>query len=44
VHYRSDIEAGRIARTVLAALAMNHPDFPREFAAARAELRATLGL
>ena len=43
VHYRSDIEAGRIAGTALAALAMNNPDFQREFAAARAELRTALG-
>ena len=43
VHYRSDIEAGRIAGTAMAALAMNNPDFQREFAAARAELRTALG-
>jgi acid phosphatase (class A) len=44
VHYRSDIEAGRIAGTVLAAAAMRHPDFQRDFTAARSELRAALGL
>ncbi len=43
VHYRSDIEAGRIAGTVLAALAMNDPAFAEPFAAAKAELRAALG-
>jgi len=43
VHYRSDIEAGRIAGTALAALAMNNPDFQREFVVARGELRAVLG-
>jgi len=43
VHYRTDIEAGRIAGTVLAAVAMNNPDFQRGFAAARTELRAALG-
>lgn len=44
VHYRSDIEAGRIAGTVLAALAMTDPSFTGAFAAAKAELRAALGL
>jgi len=44
LHHRSDIEAGRIAGTVLAAVAMNNPDFQRDFAVARAELRAALGL
>ncbi len=44
VHYRSDIEAGRIAGTVLAALAMNDGSFKVAFAAAKAELRAALGM
>ncbi len=44
VHYRSDIEAGRTAGTVLAAIAMNQPQFRAEFAEARAELRAALGM
>jgi acid phosphatase (class A) len=44
VHYRSDIEAGRTAGTVLAAVAMNHPRFKAEFAEAKAELRAALGM
>jgi len=43
VHYRSDIDAGRIAGTVLAAMARRHPDFQRDFTAAQAELRAALG-
>jgi acid phosphatase (class A) len=43
VHLRSDIEAGRIAGTVLAAVVRNNPKFKAEFAAARAELRAALG-
>lgn len=44
VHYRSDIEAGRTAGTVLAAIAMNQPQFRAEFAEAKAELRAALGM
>ena len=44
VHYRSDIEGGRIAGTLIAAFAMQNPDFKREFASARKELRKTLGL
>jgi acid phosphatase (class A) len=44
VHYRTDIEAGRIAGTAMAAVLMNDPQFRAEFAAARAELRAALGL
>ena len=44
VHYRSDIEAGRIAGTVLAAVAMDHPQFKVEFSEARGELRAALGM
>ncbi len=43
VHHRSDIEAGRIAGTALAAVMMNDPKFKAEFAAARAELRGALG-
>ncbi len=43
VHYPTDVEAGRIAGTVLAAVAMNNADYQRDFAAARAELRAALG-
>jgi acid phosphatase (class A) len=43
VHHRSDIEAGRIAGTVLAAVVRNNPKFKAEFSAARAELREALG-
>jgi acid phosphatase (class A) len=43
VHYRSDIEAGRISGTVIAAFLMNDKNFEKDFAAAKTELRATLG-
>ncbi len=44
VHYRSDIEAGRIAGSVIAAIIMQHEDFKTEYAAAKSELRADLGM
>jgi len=44
IHYRSDIEAGRIAGSVIAARIMEQQDFQTEFAAAKAELRKALGL
>jgi acid phosphatase (class A) len=44
VHYRSDIEAGRISGIAMAAAALASPGFQEPFAAARAELRAALGL
>lgn len=44
IHYRSDIEAGRIAGSLIAEAIWNQPDFAAEFAAAKAELRAALGL
>lgn len=44
IHYRSDIEAGRIAGTVIAATIMTHPDYKAEYDAAKEELRKTLGL
>ena len=44
VHYRSDIEMGRIAGSVIAAVIMTHDDFNAEFASAKVELRAALGL
>jgi acid phosphatase (class A) len=44
IHFRADIEAGRIAGTVIAARIMEQPDFQAEFAPAKAELRKTLGL
>jgi len=44
VHYRSDIEAGRIGGTVIAAFAMQNPQFRKEFEEVRKEVRKTLGL
>jgi len=44
IHYRSDIEAGRIAGSLIAEAIWSQPDFAAEFAAAKAELRAALGL
>jgi acid phosphatase (class A) len=43
VHYRSDIEAGRISGTVIAALLLKDQNFIKDFAAAKAELRTALG-
>jgi acid phosphatase (class A) len=43
VHYRSDVEAGRIAGTVLAHEILKRPSFKKEFEKARAELRGALG-
>jgi acid phosphatase (class A) len=44
IHYPSDIEMGRISGTVIAQTISTHPDFKEEFEAAKAELRAALGL
>lgn len=44
VHYRSDVEMGRIAGSAIAAVLMTRSDFKSDFAAARKELRAALGL
>jgi acid phosphatase (class A) len=44
VHYPSDVEAGWIAGTIVAYALMREPRFETDFAAARAEVRATLGL
>ena len=44
IHYRSDIEAGRIAGSLIAEAIWSQADFAAEFAAAKAELRAALGL
>lgn len=44
IHYRSDVEMGRIAGSVIAATIMRHDDFKAEFAEARTELRHSLGL
>jgi acid phosphatase (class A) len=44
IHYASDIEMGRISGTVIAQTISTHPDFKQEFEAAKAELRAALGM
>jgi acid phosphatase (class A) len=44
IHYRSDIEMGRISGTVIAQTISTHPDFKAEFDSAKAELRSALGL
>lgn len=44
VHYRSDVEMGRIAGSVIAASLTTRPEYKSEFAAAQKELRAVLGL
>jgi acid phosphatase (class A) len=44
IHYPSDIEMGRISGTAIAQSISTHPDFRQEFEAAKAELRAVLGL
>lgn len=43
VHYRSDIEAGKRAGTVMAAIMFADPAFRTDYEAARAELRTALG-
>ena len=43
-HFASDVEMGRIAGTVIAAVALHQPSFAADYAAARMELRAALGL
>jgi len=44
VHYRSDVEMGRIAGSVIAATLMARPDFRKDFNAAQKELRRVLEL
>jgi acid phosphatase (class A) len=44
IHYPTDIEAGRIAGTVIAETIMSHDDYKTEFEAAKAELRTVLGM
>ena len=44
VHYPTDIEAGRISATAIAATLMSNPVFKSEFGSARAEIRKALGL
>jgi acid phosphatase (class A) len=43
VHYRSDVEAGRISGTVIAAMLLKDKKFMVDFNAAKAELRTALG-
>jgi acid phosphatase (class A) len=43
-HFPSDIEAGRLAGTVIAAEVMQDPSWQQDYSAARAELRKALGL
>lgn len=44
VHYRTDIEAGRITGSVIAAFMMQHPDFKSDFLRVREEVRIFLKL
>lgn len=44
IHYPTDIEAGRISGTAIAQTIMQHEDYREEYAAAKTELRAALGL
>jgi acid phosphatase (class A) len=44
VHFPTDIEAGRLAATAIAAALLENVALQTEFAAAKAELRQTLGL
>ncbi len=44
MHFPSDVEMGRIAGSVMAAVAMREPAFASDYEAARVELRAALGL
>ncbi len=44
MHYPSDVEMGRIAGSIIAAFAMKEPQFMDDYAAAKVELRAALGL
>lgn len=44
IHFRADIEAGRIAGTVIAANIMAQPEFQAEYTVAKAELRKALEL
>lgn len=44
VHFPSDVEAGKIAGTVIAAEILRDPQWQADYAAARGELRRALGL
>lgn len=43
VHYASDIQAGRVVGTTIAATMMNQPEFQQDFVVAKAEVRKVLG-
>ena len=43
VHYKSDVETGRIAGTLVAAALLRDKNFMKDFEAAKTELRAALG-
>lgn len=43
VHFPSDVEAGRLAATALAAALLENPAFMKEYAEAKTELRRALG-
>lgn len=44
MHFRSDIEAGHIAGSIIAYHIMGKPEFQKDYALARDEIRAVLGL
>ncbi|WP_293933380.1 phosphatase PAP2 family protein [Iodobacter sp.] len=44
IHYRSDIQMGRVAAALIAQKILSRDDFNAEFAPAKAELRSVLGL
>jgi acid phosphatase (class A) len=44
IHFRSDVDAGRVVGTVIAARLQTQNDFNEQFNAAKVELRAVLGL
>jgi len=44
VHFPTDIEAGRMIASAMIAVMMQNPDFKADLAAARADVRAVLGL
>lgn len=44
IHFPSDVEAGRVSGTLIAASLMLRADFLTDFEAAKTELRTALGL
>jgi acid phosphatase (class A) len=44
VHYRSDIEEGQVSGTLVAAFAMQNPNFKKDFNKVKEEIRKALGL